>query len=369
MAGVLLITTVMILSTVSVSADTKFAENGTITSEKNNPSQTRDVIFEEGFESYTDFSIDFPPWTLIDVDGDPSFGHSAYTWPNQWDPQSFIIFNPSATSPPMTEAEAQPHSGAKYAACFNANNAGYINDDWMISPQIPAGDFDEVIVWCKSFSDQYNYDQFEIGVSTTDTDPASFTIITPHIQPGHTAWEEHSFSLDNYDNQAIYLGFHCVSVDAWFLLIDDISVTGAGGPTLTPDLECSGDLNWEDVTPDSTVIGNFEVENIGDADSMLDWEIESYPDWGNWTFDPMNGFDLKPADGAVTISVTVEAPGDSDTEFTGEIKIVNSQNASDFCIIDAYLATPVSQQTDNTLIQNIFERFPNAFPILRNILG
>jgi len=366
--GVLLITTVMVLSTVSVSADTKYAENVDITSENNNPSPIRDVLFEDSFETYADFLIDFPPWTLIDVDGDPSFGHSVSTWPNQWLPQSFIIFNPSATSPPMTEVEAQPHTGSKYAACFNADNVGYINDDWMISPQIAPADFDEVIVWAKSFSDQYNYDQFEIGISTTDTDPSSFTIITPHIQPGHTAWEEHSFSLDNYDGQSIYIGFHCVSVDAWFLMIDDVTVTGASGPTLNPDLDCTGDLDWEDVTPGGMVLGSFEVENIGDPDSLLDWEIESYPDWGNWTFDPENGFNLKPEDGAVTITVHVEAPDESETEFTGEIKIVNSQNASDFCIIDAHLATPMNQQPDS-LVQRIFERFPNAFPILRNMLG
>ena len=183
-ASVMLIATIMILSSVVVSAHSK--EKNEVFEKNIDMPLTRDVLFEDGFETYDDFSINFPPWTLIDVDGDPSFGHSAYVWPNQWDPQSFIIFNPSMTSPPMTEPEAQPHSGSKFAACFNANNAGYINDDWMISPLIDAADFDDLTVWAKSFSNQYNYDQFEVGVSTTDTSPSSFDIITSPIQPGHS---------------------------------------------------------------------------------------------------------------------------------------------------------------------------------------
>ena len=52
------------------------------------------------------------------------------------------------------------------------------------------------------------------------------------------------------------------------------------------------------------------------------------------------------------------------------IKIVNSENPNDFCIIDVSLATPVSQQVDiHPLFQRILERFPNAFPILRHLLG
>jgi len=77
----------------------------------------------------------------------------------------------------------------------------------------------------------------------------------------------------------------------------------------------------------------------------LDWEIESYPDWGTWTFDPDGGLDLTPEDPAVTVTVEVVAPEDPETEFTGEIVLVNSEDPDDTCTIDVSLATPVSQQS------------------------
>ncbi|UCF11697.1 MAG: choice-of-anchor J domain-containing protein [Thermoplasmatales archaeon] len=225
-AGILLIAAVLILSAVTVTADTVEV--------KNIAPLTRAVIFEDGFETYDDWLIDFPPWTTIDVNGDPTFGHSGCTWPGEGDPYAFIIFNPSTTTPPLTgDPDAQPHSGDKYAAGFNNDNAGYTNDDWLISPELGPADFDDVTFWAKSYLDTYNYELFEVSVSTTDTNPASFTVISPVEQPGHLAWEEFSYNLDAYDGESIYIGIHMISIDSWFLMIDDFVVTGAGGAPLT----------------------------------------------------------------------------------------------------------------------------------------
>jgi len=135
------------------------------------------------------------------------------------------------------------------------------------------------------------------------------------------------------------------------------------------DLTCEGSLSWNDVQGGATVEGSFTVENIGDLGTSLDWEIESYPVWGAWTFDPNGGTGLAPEDGAITVVVEVVAPEDPNMEFEGEIKIVNSENSADFCIIDASLVTPVSQQNSHPLFQSFLERFPDAFPILRQLLG
>jgi hypothetical protein len=62
----------------------------------------RDIIFEDSFETYDDWVIEFPPWTCIDVDGSETFTHTGYTWPHQTEPQAFIIFNPDTTVPPST---------------------------------------------------------------------------------------------------------------------------------------------------------------------------------------------------------------------------------------------------------------------------
>ena len=131
-----------------------------------------------------------------------------------------------------------------------------------------------------------------------------------------------------------------------------------------PDLDCDGTLSWEDVEPGANVTGTFTVENIGEDGSLLDWEIESYPDWGTWTFYPDGGTDL-PKGAPVTVIVEVVAPEDPETEFEGEVKLVNSEDPDDFCIIDAALATPVSQQS---LISLFFEKLAERFPFLASVL-
>jgi hypothetical protein len=141
-------------------------------------------------------------------------------------------------------------------------------------------------------------------------------------------------------------------------------IYGEGEIPPEPDLDCEGDLTWEDVEPGSTVDGEFEVENVGDPTSELDWEIESWPEWGEWTFDPESGEDLTPEDGPVTVDVEVVAPDDPETEFEGEIVIVNSNNPDDTCTIEVRLVTPCNSAFMQFL-QNLAERFP----ILNLIFG
>ncbi len=137
---------------------------------------------------------------------------------------------------------------------------------------------------------------------------------------------------------------------------------------VTPDLDCDGSLSWTDVTPGEARTSYFTVENIGEPESLLDWEIESHPDWGDWTFTPDSGDDLLP-NTPVTIGVTVIAPDEQEETFTGEVVLVNSEDPDDTCVIDVSLATPVNQQVQYPFIQWVLERFPNAFPILRYLLG
>lgn len=142
---------------------------------------------------------------------------------------------------------------------------------------------------------------------------------------------------------------------------DDMSLVGEA---TGPDLDCEGDLDWVDVTTGETVTGSFTVENIGATGSELNWEIESYPDWGtSWTFTPDSGTGLKPEDGTVTINVEVVAPGDTETEFTGSVKIVNIDNTADYCTIDASLVTPVSHNMP------FLQWFINRHPIIAGFLG
>jgi hypothetical protein len=147
-------------------------------------------------------------------------------------------------------------------------------------------------------------------------------------------------------------------------------------PTPEPDLDCNGELTWTDVEPGSTVEGSFTVSNIGDPTSALDWEITDEPDWGTWTITPSSGTDLTPEASPKTIEVSVIAPDDQETEFTGEIKIVNSEDSSDTCTISVSLTTPKNKQFSfaQIFLQRLFERFPllehlfAKFPLFQHLL-
>ena len=135
-------------------------------------------------------------------------------------------------------------------------------------------------------------------------------------------------------------------------------------PILIPDLDCDGSLSWTNVTSGDTVTGSFTVENIGDPESLLDWEIESYPDWGNWTFTSESGIDLLAGE-TEEIDVEIIAPDEQEETFTGEVVLVNIEDPDDTCVIDVSLATPVSHQS---LISLFFEKLAERFPFLALIL-
>jgi hypothetical protein len=136
-----------------------------------------------------------------------------------------------------------------------------------------------------------------------------------------------------------------------------------------PDLTCTGSLGWASVKPGDTVTGTFQVGNIGDTGSLLNWQVQSWPTWGTWTFTPASGTGL--AQGSYTaVSVSVVAPPDKKTNFTGNVTVVNTDNPSDSYVIPVYLETPLHQGLyRGTFLERFFERFPNAFPILRQLLG
>ena len=140
-------------------------------------------------------------------------------------------------------------------------------------------------------------------------------------------------------------------------------------PEKYPDLECEGAFSWTNLKPGAIVNGSFIVKNIGDAGSLLNWTVKSYPDWGTWYFMPPNGDNVKPEDGIVTINVEVIAPDLEETNFSGQIKIENKDNTSDYEIINVSLTTYKTKEINNlySLIEKLINRFPIFEKILNNI--
>jgi PKD repeat protein len=143
------------------------------------------------------------------------------------------------------------------------------------------------------------------------------------------------------------------------------------------DLGCTGSLSWSNVKGSETVTGSFTVENIGDPCSLLDWEVESYPDFGSdWTFTPNDGDDLTPEDGVVTVEVSVVAPSiksmvkaaldDQEEEFNGIVKVINKDDPSDYCEIPVSITVPmnIAHNPFIELLRLLMERFPLLNAIL-----
>jgi hypothetical protein len=321
--------------------------------------------FTDGFEEHTDFVIEFTPWAVLDVDKQATWGANDYDWPHEYEPQAFIIMNPLETNPPWTgEPDSSPHTGKKYASCF----ASYPehNDDWLISPPLTMGLYGELSFWARSGTDYYGLEKFEVGISTTDTNPSNFTIVSsgPYLE-APVEWTEYTYDLSLYEGSDIYIGIHCISQDAFFFSVDDFHVDG-GSYDFLSNLECEGDLHWADVGPGAMITGCFNVSNKGDPGSQLAWKIDSYPSWGSWTFAPSSGKDLTPYQSPLQVNVEVVAPLETMTEFEGSIKIVNTENIDDFCTIEVSLATPVDQ---SSFFLPYLDKLTHRFPMLNWILS
>lgn len=130
------------------------------------------------------------------------------------------------------------------------------------------------------------------------------------------------------------------------------------------DLDCEGSLNWKNVKPKDILNGFFKVKNIGEPDSLLDWKIVSYPDWGIWSFNPESGENLTPEDGQVTVQISVIAPDEKNKKFEGYIIVENQENSEDFDVIPIYLTTPRNKISVNSF----FLLFLDQFPILQKLL-
>jgi hypothetical protein len=138
-----------------------------------------------------------------------------------------------------------------------------------------------------------------------------------------------------------------------------------------PDLKCGGGISQFNVKPGSPISGSFTVTNIGQPYSELDWEIDpnSYPpDWGSdWSFEPSSGSNLAKGE-SVTVAVSFCAPNKNYESFSAVIRVINTENPSDYDEIPIVITTPVSKIFLNTIFPNLFQKFPVLGELSYNFL-
>jgi hypothetical protein len=188
--------------------------------------QLAEIVFQDGFETYENFANLFAPWTLLDVDLSATYGITGIDFPGSAAPMAYIIFNPSATTPPITTLAA--HGGAKMAASFAATTPP--NNDFLITPRVQLGTNSAIKFYAKSHTAQYGLERFRVGVSLLPTIlPQGFQWINGEYTEAPIAWTEYVFDLSAYDNQTVRVALRCVSNDAFVFYVDDFSLHSNGG--------------------------------------------------------------------------------------------------------------------------------------------
>lgn len=189
--------------------------------------QLAPAFFTDGFETYADFATTFTPWNLLDVDLANTFSITNVTFPGMGTPMSYIIFNPSATTPPITSLT--PHGGAKMAASIGAMTPP--NNDWLISPRVHLGTGSALKFYARSHTATYGLERFRIGISSLPTIiPQGFQYVTgTDYVEAPVNWTEYVYDLSAYDNQNVYIAIRCVSNDAFIFYVDDYSIHSNDG--------------------------------------------------------------------------------------------------------------------------------------------
>ena len=210
------------------------------------------TLFEDSFETHANFLINsFGDWSGIDVDLLNTYGvGTGITWDNNGDPQSFMVFNPSATTPPVTNATTgvggetenrnfDPRTGAKYAACWasvpSTTGGAVANNDWLISPPITLGSTgNELRFWVKSMSNSYGLEKYRVAIYVGSGVPLASDFVYLAGNPvaltaTYPDWSERVVALSaTYDNATVRFGIQCVTADAYMFMVDDFKVTTTG---------------------------------------------------------------------------------------------------------------------------------------------
>ncbi|MEP6795473.1 MAG: choice-of-anchor J domain-containing protein [Saprospiraceae bacterium] len=192
------------------------------------------VLFSQDFESGT-----LDPMTAVDVDGVP--------------------VNPSAPTFCGPTWTVVGNAKNKLVVSTSWLNPVGIADDWLISPAIPVTEANTFLFW-EAYSPDANYrDGYEVRISTTDNQIASFTTLALNIPAEVTTTQKRALKLDAYIGQTIYFAFRNHSNDKYLLYMDNISVRVL--PTV--DVGFKG-LTFEKYNPIGTqVTFKATIENNG----------------------------------------------------------------------------------------------------------
>ena len=168
----------------------------------------------DDFESYPDFSIKgFGNYLLDGLEEKYTMTGSA--WNNNTKEQSFIVFNPYTTTPPVQSYKYTPYSGKKELAAFVAMASP--NKDFIARPVAEGGGV--LSLYAKGIGYKGVSEKFDVMYSSSDSKTASFKLVSDSTIWAPAEWGKFSF---NIPQDAKYIALRCVSPDLQVFLVDDM---------------------------------------------------------------------------------------------------------------------------------------------------
>lgn len=251
-----------------------------------------DGVFEDYFDTQTDFALSFNNWTQHDGDGSATYGIEDVTFLNSGYTGSYIIYNPANTTPAIADPAFEPYSGSKYAACFAATTAA--NNDWLISPELTFENSPKISFFAKSVQAQYP-EHFKVLYSTKGDTLTNFTnylagSATTYVEaPASWTLYEYTIPIPDSLETPVWIAIQCVSDDAFIFMVDDFVAGDRMNYKLTIDDSAptrAGKIIYKDtvdtgkVTPHTffsykiaDLVGTYTLE---DPDAGYQWEIPSF---------------------------------------------------------------------------------------------
>lgn len=227
------------------------------------------VIFDD-IESHTVFTLNSAgdvPWTFIDGDGQNTYSIANYTFTNQGEAMSTIVFDPEqvlheTNSTPLTETtDGDPfyaYSGNQFFASFNSSS-GQTND-WIISPELNFTETFEFSFYARSGHKPAYAEDFVVAYSTTTDDESAFTNVLQTVTSTPFEWTEYSY---NVPATAKYVAINCNSNDQYYFCVDDIYIGDGTMP--------GASLTGYNVYCDGIYIGTTDLTTFtnNDADDLF----------------------------------------------------------------------------------------------------
>jgi hypothetical protein len=165
-------------------------------------------------------------------------------------PDNWTVINADGGTQAWQESIVNPHTGT-YCASVSYESASLNNDDWLITPPlwITSATTDQISFWMRTYS-FVDFDDWQVLISTTNTNPASFTV----IDGGNGflgQYVKKTYSLDAYGDAIVYLAVRYRGTNDWYLYVDDFE----GPPVMVPSCQKPTNLYAANLTSTSADLG------------------------------------------------------------------------------------------------------------------